>query len=231
MLGNMRCQIHNINMTPNEQILGVLQVINSVRAVTAVGSPILIERDRFSAHQDYESILEKLEWDYDAISINQYPKIDGVTYHTSVGFADESKLKNDYSYRLTIKPLFSEVLKKYQSISSATNSYTILTLDGTNIVAIFPDGKKRIIKKLRTDLGTFNFMRYIFIHQNKDIPISVIQTEVKGCKSREDLTELVRNCGFDKVLKSYFFEGTTKRKVRFTSQASVPSDIVTQLQN
>lgn len=232
MLGNNPRHTHNVGMTSDEQILGVLQVIDRAKAVTMTAIPVTIERDRFSDYPDYEPILEKLEWDFDAISINQYPKIDDVDYHASVGFVDESILKNDYSYKLTIKPKFDELLKQYQAISNSVDSkVTVLTLNGPTIVAILPDGAKVEIKKLRTDSGTYNFMKYMFMNQGKYVPISVIQTEVDGCQSRKDLTELVRNCGFSRELKGHFFNGTTKYKVHFNSRASIPRDIVAKAQD
>lgn len=231
MFGSVGCRLHNVNMTPEEQILGVMQIIDNAREVTTTNFPVSIERDKFDDYPDYEPILEKLEWEFNAISINQYPKIDEVDYRASVGFVDDKQLKNDFSYKLTINPKFNEVLNKYIDSAQTKLTETQLILSDNSIVAMFPSGESVHIKKLRTDQGTYNFMQYLFTHQNKDIPLSVIQTEVEGCKSRIDLTELVRNCGFDKTLKSYFFPGTTKRKVHFVSRASIPSDIVSKLQN
>lgn len=72
--------------------------------------------------------------------------------------------------------------------------------------------------QLREQGPYYNFMHYMQSHTNKSIAGSDIRDQVEGCSIKKDMTELVRNCHFNKELKSIFFEGTTKTNVIFTPQ-------------
>lgn len=71
-------------------------------------------------------------------------------------------------------------------------------------------------KPLQYGRAPYNFMRYMEKNAFKGVNIHDIREEVEGCKGKTDLTELVRNCHFDKYFKKIFFERTTTTIVRFT---------------
>lgn len=93
--------------------------------------------------------------------------------------------------------------------------YAEAKVDGTQIL-IGVKGKELFpIKSLRVDSGPYNFMHYLQSHTNQKIGIGDIQL-IDGCQSYKDLPEVVRQLGFSKELKDIFFEGTSKKTVRFT---------------
>lgn len=99
-----------------------------------------------------------------------------------------------------------------------------------SIYAELADGEKRLIKVVRTDSATYNFMNYMLGHQNSDIGRGDISAKVDGCKTKQDMTELVRACGFTnelQPLKAAFFGGTTKGKAYFKASADLePSQVL-----
>jgi hypothetical protein len=76
------------------------------------------------------------------------------------------------------------------------------------------------IKSLRTDGPQFHFMNYVLAHPTVDIGRALIQ-ELEGCATKRDLTELVRNSGFDRELKQIFFPKCTQKTIRFTPTKEV----------
>jgi hypothetical protein len=111
-----------------------------------------------------------------------------------------------------IKPLISRV-KDYNCT---------LRLIGNDVVLEFNDGSYGVLKTLRTDQAPFFFLKYMIMHADQVITKTVIQTEIDMCRRKNDMTELVRQCGLGKELKQYFFAGTTKDKVVFTPYANIP---------
>ena len=98
-----------------------------------------------------------------------------------------------------------------------------------NDIVVNLKGKSIFIKKLRNDHAPSNFMRYMLQNPDTYIDTAQIQDEVSMCSTKKDMTELVRQCGFNKTIKRYIFNGTTKDKVRLVSTATLPSEIVAQL--
>jgi hypothetical protein len=104
-------------------------------------------------------------------------------------------------------------------------------MQGNDIYLQFSDGTKALVKRLRTDQAPAFFMKYMLVHPNTTINKTVIQTDVEMCSQKQDMTELVRQCGFDRDLKPYFFSGTTRNKVHFTPKSEVSEQIVSQTPN
>ncbi len=102
-----------------------------------------------------------------------------------------------------------------------SNNYQILyvSLDRrTNnvVVGLRPGDRYTLGKPLRFDSPPYNFMNYILKNHDRPISIHEIQENVQGCKTKNDLSELVRACHFGKDMKRIFFERTTRKTVRFT---------------
>lgn len=104
-----------------------------------------------------------------------------------------------------------------------------ISLMGNEIILTLEDGRKSVIKKLRTDQAPLFFIRYLLLNPNQFINKTVIQTSVEMCAQKDDMTELVRQCGFDKNLKPCFFSGTTKHKVYFTPESDLSEQIVSHI--
>lgn len=89
-------------------------------------------------------------------------------------------------------------------------------IDGTQVyIGIGGEELLPLGKPLRFEGAAYNFMHYMQTHTNQPVSKLDIQ-ELDNCHAKEDMTELVRQCHFDKQLKKIFFEGTTKSGVRFT---------------
>jgi hypothetical protein len=138
---------------------------------------------------------------------------------------DSGDTKLDWS----IKPI-AEVISLSQSMLSPMRLLKAqVSMVGNDIYLRFSDGTKALVKRLRTDQAPAYFMRYMLVHPNTVIKKAVIQTDVEMCAQKNDMTELVRQCGFDKNLKPYFFSGTTKDKVHFTPDSEISGQIVSQM--
>ncbi len=94
-----------------------------------------------------------------------------------------------------------------------------LKFDGNAIVIVLDSGEKIPLKTYRSGGALHEFMKHVINRPDKEIPRAVIQTEVEGCVTKQDMTELVRDCGFNRMLKIKFFPGTTANKVHFKSEA------------
>jgi len=96
-----------------------------------------------------------------------------------------------------------------------SNFVTVSFREGLVVISTRGGWPTPIGPNLQYGRAPYNFMQYLFAHKYQTINIHDIQEEVDGCQSKTDLTELVRNCHFDKRLKKIFFERLTKKSVRF----------------
>jgi hypothetical protein len=87
------------------------------------------------------------------------------------------------------------------------------------------------LKKLRSYGPQANFLDYLIAHPNQTLGLFIIQTEVKGCKDKNDLTELVRNCGFNKTLKHLFFPKSSQKRLVFQPTALIDLELAQDLKN
>lgn len=112
-------------------------------------------------------------------------------------------------------------LEKMQPVKLTPVEWAELKLE-ENIAHIRLDsGRRYRLKKFRIDGAPFNFIKYVLARPDTYITRAVIQADVEDCKQKENMTELVRQCGFTKSLlplKEAFFAGTNEKKVRFTSR-------------
>lgn len=87
------------------------------------------------------------------------------------------------------------------------------------------------IKSLRYDSPQYNFIKYILNNTNRYIDISIIHDEVSMCKAKHDMTELVRECGFNRNSKKIFFPNTTSTKVYFNKTSTLTDKQIRELLN
>jgi hypothetical protein len=125
-----------------------------------------------------------------------------------------SSVKQQTSFIKPLAPVASDSKPRRATIG--------MTVDGL-VYAEFTK-EKHHVKKLRRDSAPYNFMSHMLGHQNQDIPRGVVQTKVDGCASKNDMTELAKQCGFTQdlhPLKSVYFGGTTEVMARFKATADL----------
>ena len=110
---------------------------------------------------------------------------------------------------------FIATVRRTDNAPLAQKLYAEAKIDGTQILIGIKGKELFLLKNMRTDSAPYIFMHYLQTHTNKDIGVGDVKL-IKGCSSYTDLSEAVRLIGFNKELKQIFFEGTTKRNVRFT---------------
>jgi hypothetical protein len=116
-------------------------------------------------------------------------------------------------------------------VAPTSHSARIVMSDTGLIEIKLDDDTKYRVKKVRLEAAPYNFLRYLLDKPNTTIEITEIHDMIKGCKSKKDMTEVVRQCGFDETLKAGFFNGTTKDKVRLTQDIILSSPQLASLKN
>lgn len=136
-------------------------------------------------------------------------------------------LKYYEKYTKAAKPY----LEKYDSPPTDSNAHKVsempstacVKFDGTKVLIGYADGELILQKKVRIDGGLYNFMHYLQSHTGQTIALADIQS-LHGCASFKDLGEQVRYLGFDKATKAIFFDGISKKRVRFTPEVSLTQE-------
>ena len=96
-------------------------------------------------------------------------------------------------------------------------------IDGTQIYVGIKGMDLLPLYNVELDGGLYHFMHYMQGHTNKDVGIGDI-TLLDGCDKYDNLTEVVRFCHFNKILKDIFFRGTKRKNVRFTAIKELEAD-------
>lgn len=111
---------------------------------------------------------------------------------------------------------YTAEVRRTNQAPTESEAVTEAKIDGTQIyIGIQGEELLPLGKPLRFEGATYNFMHYMQTHTLQPVSKLDIQ-ELDGCHAKNDMTELVRQCHFDKQLKKIFFAGTTKSGVRFT---------------
>ena len=110
---------------------------------------------------------------------------------------------------------FIATVSRTDNAPLAQSLYAEAKIDGTQILVGIKGKELFPLKSLRVDSGPYNFIHYLQSHTKQNIGIGDIQL-IDGCQSYKDLPEVVRQLGFSKLLKDIFFEGTSKKTVRFS---------------
>lgn len=79
-----------------------------------------------------------------------------------------------------------------------------------------------VIRSISRNGSSANFLNYLLSKPDTLITLYMVQTAVKGCSKKDDLTELVRQCGFDKELKRYFFSRCESNRLVFNPSIDMP---------
>lgn len=111
---------------------------------------------------------------------------------------------------------FIATVRRTDNAPLASALFAEAKIDGTQILIGIKGKELFPVKNLRVDSGPYNLMHYLQAHSNQNIGIADVQL-IEGCQSYKDLPEVVRQLGFSKELKDIFFDGTSKKTVRFTS--------------
>lgn len=218
-------------MNAQEQITGVLNVLDHARSVTVSGKPVVIKRDSFEQYPDYEAVLEKLADEYSAIKVIQSPVMDDVDYRANIGFYPEADLNAATSYEIEVLPTFDELLAQRKGVTKSETLKGTVQLSGTKVILWLSDGSQKVLKTLRTDMPPHNIMKYLTSKPSEPItpqelyPLMKTKLDINDI----DLTEVARQLGFTDTLKDYFFRKTTKRKLYFEPEADIPVAIIRSL--
>lgn len=148
-----------------------------------------------------------------AISLKEYEIEILDTFESIRNNARKDSLES-FAYHSTVLSDANKIPKKKDSLD-----WSVVYVDLNNnqiLVGLRPGAYVPLGKPLRFDSPPYNFMRYILRNADRPINIHEIKEKVEGCKTKDDLSELVRSCHFDKQLKRIFFERTTKKTIRFT---------------
>jgi hypothetical protein len=111
--------------------------------------------------------------------------------------------------------VFTATVRLTDNAPLASVLYAEAKIDGSQILIGIKGKELFPVKNLRIDSGPYNLMHYLQAHTNQNIGVGDIQL-IDGCQSYKDLSEVIRLQGFNKALKDIFFEGTSKKAVRFT---------------
>ena len=98
----------------------------------------------------------------------------------------------------------------------------MIITDKTIYVALDDGREFRLSRKLRTDMAPHNFITYVMHHPRTYMS----RHDIKEVTGSSDITELVRNCGFDGKLKEIFFPSTTEQKVYFQPTTTLTEEQV-----
>lgn len=104
-----------------------------------------------------------------------------------------------------------------------------ITIDKNTTFVMLSNGEKIQLKKFRTGSGPLDFMKYLLTNSGSTVTLTALRADVATCRSRSDLTELVRECGFVKSLKQIFFPEMSGAKVRFEQSVPVTSAQVDEI--
>jgi len=112
----------------------------------------------------------------------------------------------------------SRLVKKNMSSELTTYNAEVRVIQDDPFVRIIitPGGEYKIAK-LQVGRAPYDFMHYLALPENRHINVTIdeVQKGVQSCAGRADLTELVRDCGFNKVLKKAFFSSINSTGIFF----------------
>jgi len=213
-------------MNAQEQITGVINILDNARSVTVSGKPVIIKRDSFEQYPDYEAVLEKLADEYSAIKIVQYPVMDDVDYRANIGFYPEADLNEAISYQIELLPKFDESVAQRKGVSQSETLHATVLISDNKVLLSLADNTQIVLGTQRTDSAEYSFMRYVWKRPKVYIRVSDIDP-IENNFTEHNLSELARYCGFDSVLKTYFFPRTDwKNRIHFVQEADVPKSIL-----
>lgn len=120
---------------------------------------------------------------------------------------------HDYIIRAGIKRLEAgeDVVDE---IEAPNNAVAQVKIEGRHIYIGLYGEEPVQLPSLRTDSGKYTFMHYLQDHPQREIHIKAVRN-LYNCEEYDNLTELVRRCGFNSQLKDIFFENLTKSTVKF----------------
>lgn len=107
-------------------------------------------------------------------------------------------------------------------LTEAESWWAELRVTNSSLYVFLESNGQYLVKNLRTGGAPLSFINYVLAHPDTNISKGDITSMVESCEDKNDMTELVRQCGFTGVLyplKGAFFAGTTKTNVRLARRA------------
>lgn len=130
-------------------------------------------------------------------------------------------------YELSDKEL-QRLVKQQSAVLASVNLMTAgqsinaqrvwLTMPDKHIFAEVGDGTKYSITKqtkgLRTDLAPYSLMKHLIRHPSETVTLKFAVERLDGCERVDNLSEIVRQCGFNEAKKNMFFDISTATSVK-----------------
>jgi hypothetical protein len=189
----------------SEQLLAILEPLGSTKRTVSLQDiiPTIISSDpSFRLLESLVSLAQNEKLKILTLSLEAPVSLSGIPHV-------KAKLRQLELDNVTLLPGTPNDTK-----SNDNTSLVEVKLEGLYIFLYMQNKAPIQLKKLRVDNGLFNFMTYLFRNSNRKIGRGEINI-IDGCKAYTDMTEIVRKCGFDSVLKEIFFQGTTSQTVLF----------------
>jgi len=142
---------------------------------------------------------------------------------------DYGKAKSKENHKLYKQPFAELIIKDQALLQRVTQAldpekpvdYNARVLMEGRLVCVEIRGDKTYtIAKLDDGGSLYLFMQYLLSSDNFNMDLKIEDIRgIKGCASLKTLTEPVRYCGFNKVLKSAFFPVMKKDRIHFKNTA------------
>ncbi len=153
---------------------------------------------------------------YDKVMILTIPYLESILRQVNSGDSKNSNVAGDDNIQNQ-----SFAIPKPNTGLTSTVKAQVKLID--NEVTIFIAGLGSIvIKKISRNGAPANFLYYLEANQNKMLGLATIQTSVKKCSKKDNLTELARQCGFDKKLKKLFFSRCEEKRITYSQTTDMP---------
>lgn len=215
-------------MKSDEKIGAVLGIIKNKIDLNPEVKRLAIFYDNFSEMEDdVDTILQGLE-KKKAITVMRQPLFDDTEYAIHVGLIDDKQLRFLASYIIDIRSDFNKVYEQYLDANEIDESDIETTVILNNNEVILLAGSDKItLKRIRTDLLPHRLLTYLFEHENiRNSKANILHAISQDLPHEPNLTELIRQLGFDRTLKSYFFPELSSERVVFKKTAKVPKNVI-----
>ena len=201
----------------HQELFAVLQDIKKEQLTLVEGADLIYRfKDEEKAkklnlpisYDEQDKILNKLE-ELGAFSVEVLP-LDGGWKNALEGQPVPPFLKSN---KLVINQLrFDELYDNYgkfsrqYSVKSENNDTVEVTVrkEGQNLFIVSPS-ERVLIKSLRYGLMPDLLWDYLVVHQAERITRQHLKRDVMGLAGLDDISEIVRQSGFDKDMKGLFF--------------------------
>lgn len=130
----------------------------------------------------------------------------------------EQRVAQQLKSELPTAPANIDATIKQRAWLTMPDKFIFVELDSNKLIKINKH-------ELRTDLAPYSLMKRLLEHPT--IPVSLeAAKKLDGCEDVHNLSEIIRQCGFNEAKKKMFFETSTSQKVKLKKDVYLsPDDI------